>query len=330
MRTPAAHAAVASPPVARRDLDTPTDLQLVLQAAGMGGPDPFILTLRQRVKTCTPDFATAMCGCDLQPERVRDLQMFAYLREPPPHFARLGRLRIIALGACMSLDCDRCHTDVSRRRGDRIKQRLDAGRRGAPVGESVFTVPPRLRGRMVSKATWLTFRRAAWKLLQKHAGARFAVACSHPVGDKNPNLFHPHVHFLWCAGRGFQVHLSQRTIANIRRDWAQLLGARLVDFHHSYTKGDEHGKLFHRCRYIARSFPGFGKWCGQVAWFGDVPQVRFRSVKDCPKCHKPIRVIGSATAADAVAYKKGAAPPLPPWLLTHRCSLPSEKPAPGH
>lgn len=250
---------------------------------------------------------------------MRDLQTFAHMREPPPHFARLGKLRIIALGACMSLDCTRCHADVSRRRGDRIKQRLDAARSGGPVGESVFTVPPRLRGRMVSKPTWLAFRRTAWGILKKHAGAVCAVACSHPVGDKNPDLFHPHVHFLWVGKRGQQVHLSKPTIDRIRAEWAKALNVRVVDFHHSYTKGAEDGKLFHRCRYVARSFPGFGKWCGQVAWFGDVPTVKFRSVKDCPKCHKQIRVIGCATELDLQEWKKGNPPRVPPWLLTWNC-----------
>lgn len=262
-----------------------------------------------------------MCGCKLQDRPARDLQMFAHLKEPPPHFAKIGKLRVVAMGACMSLDCERCHPDVSRRRGDRIKQRLDAGRDGGPVGESVFTVPPKLRGRMLNKKLWLTFRRAAWKILQDVAGAKFGVACSHPVGDTKPDLFHPHVHFLWCGKRGSQVFLSKEQIDSIRAAWAQLLNVKLVDFHHSYTKGTEDGKLFHRCRYVARSFPGFGKWCGQVAWFGVVPKCKFRNAQECGHCHQKPRVIGSATLADYLAQQKGHPPRVPPWLLTWRCNL---------
>ena len=297
------------------DRDTPTDLQLTL--AGIGGVDPFILTIRQTVKSCTPRFATAMCGCALQPERVFDLQRFAQLREPPGYFQKLGRLRVMVLGACMSLDCPRCHTDVSRRRGDRIKQRLDAGRDGGPVGETTFTIPPRLRGRMTDRATWRVFRRAAWKLLQKHAGAKFGVACSHPIGDKNPDLFHPHVHFLWCGSPGFKGFLADTTLETLRGEWAKLLSVKLVDIHHSYVKGGQHGKLFHRCRYVARSFPGFAKWTGSVAWFGHYKPVVFRSLKACPHCKQSIRIIGTATAADFDAWHAGRAPPLPGWILSY-------------
>lgn len=300
------------------DLSTPTELQLHL--AGIGGTDPFILTIRQSVKNCEPAFATAMCGCSLQPQRVCDLQNFAHLSQLPDHLVSLGRLRVLTIGACMSLDCPRCHSDVSRRRGDRVKQRLDAGRRKGAVGETVFTIPPRLRGRMMDRATWRAYRRAAWRLLQKHAGARFGVACSHPIGDKNPDLFHPHIHFLWCGKPGFKGYLADSVLDAMRRDWAALLGARVVDLHHSYVKGQEHGKLFHRCRYIARSFPGFAAWCGSVAWFGDYPKgVVFRSMQTCPHCHQPVRVIGTATAADLDAYRLGIPPPIPRYMIVGSC-----------
>lgn len=313
----------AAPPaptaVSKAPRSPTTPFQLELDALQVGGPDPFILTIRQPAKICTPHYGIGMCGCELQPQRVCDLQKFAHTKEPPPHFRRMGKLRLLPMGACMALDCTRCHPDVSRRRGDRIKQRLDVARAGGPVAESVFTLPPRLRGRMADKATWLTFRREAWRILQRHAGAKLAVGCSHPVGDKNPDKFHPHVHFLWIGARGQQVHLSKPTIDRIRKAWAELLNVHQVDFHHSYVKGAEGGRLFHRCRYIARSFPGFGKWCGQVAWFGDPPTVKFRSVKECPTCHQVVRVIGTASTTDFELWKLGHPPPVPQWLLTWDC-----------
>ena len=181
----------------------------------------------------------------------------------------------------------------------------------------MFTVPPRLRGRMLDRKTWRVFRRAAWKLLKVHAGARFGVACSHPIGDKNPDIFHPHVHFLWCGEPGFKGFLPDTVLDILRLEWSKLLGCKLVDIHHSYVKGTQHGKLFHRCRYVARSFPGFAAWCGSVAWFGGRQVVTFRKLTVCPHCKEPIRIIGTATAQDFAAWRAGRAPPMPAWVLSY-------------
>ena len=205
----------------------------------------------------------------------------------------------VTRNVCLAKSC--VETDCVKRASVRRASRVEARLAGKVVCETVFTVPPALRGRFVDAKEWGRVRRAAWGIL-KRAGASYGCEASHPVGDKSPDVFAPHLNFLWVpkSGRGLL------DVDALRAAWGFVLGAVVVDVHHSFVLAGETGKLRHRCRYVTRPFARLAKWCGNVKWYGKPPALpEPDEIPPCPKCGEHLRCEGRISEAEALSIQRG-------------------------
>jgi len=194
---------------------------------------------------------------------------------------------------CLAKSCTTpdCVERASLRRASRVELRLT----DRTVCETVFTVPPALRGRFVDPKEWGRVRRAAWGIL-KRLGASYGCEASHPVGDQSPDLFAQHLNFLWVpsSGRGIL------DVDALRAAWGFILGVPVVDVHHSFVLAGETAKLRHRCRYVTRPFARLAKWCGNLKWYGKPPALPDPGeVPPCPKCGEYLRCEGRCSEQEA-------------------------------
>lgn len=197
---------------------------------------------------------------------------------------------------CMRYDCPECAPLVRKRRAMRARKRLDAGRRGRPILYTVFTVPPEHRELFVDRKNWRKLCRETYSILRYAFGAEFALEASHPHGDSedggDPGVFHPHMNFLWIAGKGRSSYVN---VVWLRRLYALALrrcGARVSmvsDVWHHYYR--QPGDLSRRVGYVCRPFPGFSSWAGSMRWYGHYPR-GLDMVLRCPVCHSTFLYIG--------------------------------------
>lgn len=225
---------------------------------GAEPPARFILTLRQSTKRCSPKWLILSCAC----------KQFSVVKS-----------------GCMNKDCEVCADVVTDRRASRARARLDAGRGDRPILQTVLTVPPELRQRYADVGAWRSVLRKMWRVLEDGFGALFGCEATHPVGD-DPEVFHPHANFLWVQKVGFRPFID---VERLRRLWAGILGAEVVDVHHSYFTSE--AKIAHRVRYVARVFPGWSLWVGNLRWYGRYPRHVDVPVL-CPKCGEPYLYVG--------------------------------------
>ncbi|GAI04751.1 unnamed protein product, partial [marine sediment metagenome] len=101
-------------------------------------------------------------------------------------------------------------------------------------------------------------------------GLYYGLGSSHPISEKNPNIFHPHHNFVWIQKLGFKPFLD---VDELRKDWASVIHANCeVDVWHAY--GNDESVIFKWVSYIVRPFPGWRFWRGKaVRWYGkDYPK----------------------------------------------------------
>lgn len=175
----------------------------------------------------------------------------------------------------------------------------------------VFTVPPAYRDRFASPIALAELRRRLAELLiGKSAGGgrrrgglgwTGCVVIPHPVGDKDPARFHPHLNvFAWRGHYGRGV-LEEERLAAIKEGWRELLGmgdeAGPVNVNVRFMRQDETRRIEFSCRYMARIFAGWGGWSPKwVQWFGKAEKTP--EIEDaCECCGERLRQI--ATGADA-------------------------------
>lgn len=173
-----------------------------------------------------------------------------------------------------------------------------------------FTIPPDLRQNFTSPRAWQALRLSLWKLLRDNYGAEFAVEATHPIGDEHPDVFHPHLNFLWSIKPGFTSFIDLIKIKEQFRTILKYDG--IVNMYHSY--GDEDAQLYHLCKYITRIFPAFADWSGSIRWYGSIPKRQKVCSKVCPTCRKKISVLGyidsdSIKLFDLYGFRLGLAPP---------------------
>lgn len=224
--------------------------------------------------------------------------------------------RRIAPSTCMSLDCEACKPFVGKRRadsiyhrilGDQVYQRSKWQRKAVLM--TIFTVPPRLRNKYLSPTEWQKVRKKAWHILKAHFGALYGVEASHPAGDTNPTLFHPHLNFLWVQKKGWTPFVD---VNILRQRWSALLGVQIADAYHRYTR--DVGKIIHWARYVSRTFPGTHAWAGRVRWFGKYPKAKRPQDVVCWDCGCKFKLIGWVDVAEVKQWEKtgfllGRAPP---------------------
>lgn len=202
--------------------------------------------------------------------------------------------RRILPSSCMSLDCEICAPHVGKRRADSVLRRLlgdvlyqrPKHWKRAVIFTS-FTIPPKLRESFLDNKAWSTVRKKAWRILKKNFGAKYGVEASHPIGDKNPNVFHPHLNFLWVQRPGWRPFIDKDVL---QREWCKVLDVEMVDV---YTQYSHHVRqIAHWAKYICRTFPGNHKWAGCLRWYGKYPKQTRPDKVTCADCGSTFRVIG--------------------------------------
>lgn len=255
-----------------------------------------------------------MCGCELQSAIKYEMAFRALLHEMPESWRKVGKLSVHAYGRCMAGNCERCAPAVSVKRGILAKERIDRGRRNGNVGKVVFTVPPRRRGRFLNRKYALAARRYVGRLLVEHGGAAYGVACFHPWGDKDRNIFAPHLDVVFVPRKGHRGYIPPEALEAMKAAWALWLETPTVSVHAAYRKGGEHGRILHACKYACRPFPG-QSWKPQNAWFGRVPKVKLETRPyTCKACGQPFQHVGTANEAEYLAFCADGAVKLPRYM----------------
>lgn len=216
--------------------------------------------------SCYPKYIVLQCNCD----------------------------RKIVPSSCMALDCTVCRDYVIKRRSNSVfhrlmepvpGQRLRYNRK--TIIYTVFTVPLEVRERYLDPKVWSRLRRKVWRLLKDGFGGLYGMEASHPVGDKDPTLFHPHFNFLWVQKGGHRPFLD---VDLLREKWARLLGVDVVDVKTKYS--DNVRLIKHWTNYVTRTFPGNSKWSGRIVWYGKYPRKKPVAKVICPFCGSKYKRIG--------------------------------------
>jgi hypothetical protein len=138
-----------------------------------------------------------------------------------------------------------------------------------------FTIPPELRQNYVNPKAWQKLRARIWEVLRDNFGALFGLEATHPISEDSPEVFHPHLNFLYVMRPGFRNYIDVERLRSVFRGALNYPG--IVNLYHAY--GDEDRHLMHLCKYITRIFPAFAKWSGALRWYGRYP--KYKPLKDC-------------------------------------------------
>ncbi len=224
--------------------------------------------------------------------------------------------RRIVPSTCMALDCEICQPFVGKRRADSVLRRLLGDvfyqrpkHWKRAVIYTILTIPPKLRERFLDSKAWTKVRQKAWRILKKYFGAKYGVEVSHPVGDNKPDVFHPHLNFLWVQQDGHRPFIDR---ALLQRLWSEVLDVPVSDVHTQYST---HLRLIaHWAKYVTRTFPGNHKWAGSLRWYGKYPKKTRPEHVTCCDCGSRFRAIGYVSAEDVDQWFEhgqlmGRAPP---------------------
>lgn len=203
--------------------------------------------------------------------------------------------RTIVPSTCMSLDCLGCKDHVGKRRARSVARRLIGYNHsvrkyhhGKPVIYTVLTVPKEIRERFyLNHDAWRKARKKLWYVLKNYFGGKFGVEATHPSGDKNPNVFHPHLNFLWIQRRGFRAFID---VDRLRAEWQKILDVDTADVYSQYSSDVR--RIMHWSKYVTRVFPGNHQWTGPLRWFGKYPKIKIVRECHCDECQCRFRVIG--------------------------------------
>lgn len=256
--------------------------------------EDFPAPIRNSTVTCEPYYIVVACGCG-------------------HHTVKSG---------CMKKNCVTCKDYTSHHRAKETFKRFvpllwrdeeflakDGFRHlNNKVIYTVFTMPPELRPKYVDKKKCRLLRSKLWKLLESF-GASFGCEVTHPIGDKNPDLFSPHFNFIWRQRETFKPFIN---VAKLNEGWAKILKTNLaVDCWTEYE--DKIENIRHICNYVCRTFPQYAEWSGYIRWYGNYPDVKDEG-EVCQKCHEKIIAIGTANIFSLDGYlsefqKSGVDPP---------------------
>jgi hypothetical protein len=162
----------------------------------------------------------------------------------------------------------------------------------------------------MDKNEWKELRKKAWTLLKESFGGLYGVEASHPVGDKNPSVFHPHLNFLWIQKPGFKPFINVKLL---RKKWGKLLKVKVVDAYTQYS--NKIAQIYKWAKYVTRTFPGNHKWTGPMRWFGKYPKDKTPVEYVCNECGCRFKLIGYISGEDVDNwFKRGMLLGIdPPW-----------------
>jgi len=153
---------------------------------------------------------------------------------------------------------------------------------------TVFTIPIELREQCIDPKFVRKLRAKAWQILRTVFHADFAVEATHPISEKNPETFHPHLNFLWKPIRGRSPYID---FSVLRTLWANALNfAGTVNLYSQFS--NKPAKIWKWCKYVTRLFPEFSSWLGSIKWYGNYPKASKEKDCLCPICRQKITSLG--------------------------------------
>ncbi|MBA7615201.1 hypothetical protein ES703_22479 [subsurface metagenome] len=237
--------------------------------------------------------------------------------EPRYIVKQCGCGRTVFPTGCMRKNCTVCTKRLNARRAFSAFNRFQVYKRAKNhVRKNLifcytdFTIPPYLRQGYTEPKNWQRLRAAVWQLIKRRYGAVFALEGTHPIGDKHPDVFHPHLNFVWVLRDGFQSYIDLEEL----RDFFKVLLGTIgpVNVWHQY--GQDDAQLMHWCKYVTRIFPEFSNWAGHTRWYGRYPKYKPVTESFCSKCGQRFISIGYVNAVDINNFEErgfylGRAPP---------------------
>lgn len=217
--------------------------------------------------------------------------------------------RSIVPSGCMNTKCPSCKSAVGKRRSRKVSNRFFSKHKNITMLYTVFTIPPHLRPKYVNKKEWQSLRKKLWKLLKTQYGGIYALEASHPCGDEDNTVFHPHFNFLWIQGTGFRPYID---VNDLRSRLMKIIGVSQINFKHRYSS--KKNQIRHWCKYVTRIFPGCHNWTGPTRWYGKYPKIK--KVKEechCHKCEDKFEFIGFLNPDAVNEYFESVDNRAPPW-----------------
>lgn len=219
--------------------------------------------------------------------------------------------------ACDKRTCIRCNDRLNSRRANAAFDRFQYYKKSLAMKKQSFsycytdfTIPPVLRQQYADPKAWQKLRLKIWHILAEQFGALFGLEATHPIGEDNPNIFHPHLNFLYVMKPGFRNYIAVERLRFVFRKALKYIGP--VNLYHAY--GDSDRQLMHLCKYVTRIFPAFAEWSGALRWYGRYP--KYKPVKECicPICLEKIMILGSIDSQtvksfEAHGFWMGRSPP---------------------
>jgi len=196
---------------------------------------------------------------------------------------------------CMSRDCPTCKDQVTSRRTRRIFDRFELVRGHRKLCYTTFTVPMQRRQQFLTRHEWRKVVKQLIVILKAHYGFEFGFEASHPISEKQPDIFHPHVNLVWLMRPGYRPHMRKAKLVVLRREWAALLQWDESVIHHKHS--NIKGQIWHICEYASRAFPGFSVWQGPIRWYGRIPHMEPELYR-CPVCGSEFVFLGLALESE--------------------------------
>lgn len=225
------------------------------------------LLLQNETKRCEPRYLIKQCACG----------------------------RFIFQSSCMNKACLNCNPRLNSRRAYAAFNRFQNYKKTLAMNKLTFnycytdfTIPPVLRQKYADPKAWQKLRRIIWRILSKEFGALFGLEATHPIGEDNSAVFHPHLNFLYVLKDGFRNFIAVDRLRQLFQTALKYSGP--VNLYHAYGNSDR--QLMHLCKYITRIFPSFAKWAGALRWYGRYP--KYKPITDCycAKCQEKYILIG--------------------------------------
>ena len=181
----------------------------------------------------------------------------------------------------MNRDCPTCKEAVTARRTRRIFDRFELVRGRRKLCYTTFTVPMQRREQFLTPEKWRAVIHQLIAIMKTHYGFEFGFEASHPISEKQPEVFHPHVNLVWLMRLGYRPRMSKAKLISLRRLWAKLIQWDQSVIHHKYS--NIKGQIWHVCEYASRAFPGYSVWQGPIRWYGKFPHMKPERYL-CPDC----------------------------------------------
>jgi hypothetical protein len=231
---------------------------------------PVVEYLLNETTHCSPNYLVLECGC--------------------------GRRPIVT--GCQKNNCTFCQKHNTKHRADAVMKRIIKS--GHNCGSkihyprmiyTVFTIPMHLRAKYYDRAELKKLTNEIWKVLSMNFDGRWGALAIHPISEKNPEVFHPHINFLWMQNTPGAEYID---VEELKRQYGIVIGYNgLPDIRTQYS--NKPAKLWKWCEYIFRVFPQFNTWLGNIRYYGKRPKLDKKEVHLCPVCQLRINAIGRLT-----------------------------------